>query len=147
MILEDERYESWLRIYHPEAGGNYEDECTVQCSPSETLQNTATPVSVNLMPRSSLLSRVLADHEPQLKYPDKGPGSKGGARVLTSSENLETLNEKERKKEEVSREKQKRKEERERKKLLLQEEKDCKKLERENKKMPKEAQKKQQCKL
>ena len=53
--LEDERYESWLRIYHPEAGGNHEDECTVECSPSETLQNTATPISVNLMPRSSLL--------------------------------------------------------------------------------------------
>ena len=101
--MEDKRYESWLIIYHPEAWGSHEDECTAECSPSETIQNT-----------------VLADHEPQLKYPDKGPGSKVGARVLTSSENFETLNEKERKKEEVSREKQKRKEERERKKLLLQ---------------------------
>ena len=81
------------------------------------------------------LSRVLVDRAPSIKYPE--PRSKGGARVLTSAENIEHLNEKKRKKEEATKEKQKRKEERERKKVLLEEERERKKLERERKKMEK----------
>ncbi|CAI8012615.1 hypothetical protein GBAR_LOCUS8090 [Geodia barretti] len=138
--LGDERYESWLRMYHPEVRANQDDECTPEPSLSDSLPKTSTPVSGNIMPRSSFLSRVLADQAPSIKYPDKVPGSKGGARVLTSSENLEHLNQKERKKEEAASEKQRRKEERERKKFLLQEEKEKKKLERERKKMQREAQ-------
>ena len=137
--LEDERYESWLRMYHPEVRANQNEDvthsCTSEPSFSDTQPNTSTPISANLMPRSSLLSRVLVDRAPSIKYPE--PRSKGGARVLTSAENIEHLNEKERKKEEATKEKQKRKEERERKKVLLEEERERKKLERERKKMEK----------
>ena len=137
--LEDERYESWLRMYHPEVRANQNEDvthsCTSEPSFSDTQPNTSTPISANLMPRSSLLSRVLVDRAPSIKYPE--PRSKGGARVLTSAENIEHLNEKERKKEEATKEKQKRKEEREQKKVLLEEERERKKLESERKKMEK----------
>ena len=106
--LEDERYESWLRMYHPEVRANQNEDvthsCTSEPSFSDTQPNTSTPISANLMPRSSLFSRALVDRAPSIKYPE--PRSKGGARVLTSAENIEHLNEKERKKEEATKEKQ-----------------------------------------
>ena len=59
--LEDERYGSWLRMYHPEVRAKQEVECTPEPSLSDSLPKTSTPVSGNIMPRSSFFSRVLAD--------------------------------------------------------------------------------------
>ena len=94
---------------------------------------TSTPVSGNLLSYTSFLSKVLAGQAPAVKYPARveGPSSSRGARVLTNADNLERLQEKERKKEEAMKEKQRRKEEREQKRMQVQEEQARKKLERE----------------
>ena len=63
----------------------------------------------NILQRSSVLSQLLTQRAPEVKYPQSKP--KSSARILTSSENLTLLEEKERKKE--AEEKQKMKEERE----------------------------------
>ena len=51
------------------------------------------------------LYTVVGDKLPSSMYPGKEPHSKGGARVLTSSENLAQMNEKVRKKEKTAKEK------------------------------------------
>lgn len=65
----------------------------------------------NILQPSSVLSQVLTQQAPEVKYPQSKPMS--SARILTSSENLMPLEEKEREKKEEAEEKQKRKEERE----------------------------------
>ena len=142
--LNDQRYRRWLRMYHPETkspssqGEDVNYLSTSEPSLTDACPTTSTPVSCNLLSHSSFLSKVLADQAPPIKYPDKPPNPSGGARVLTSSENLERLTEKERRKEEAAKEKQRRKEEREQKQKLLQEERRRKQLERERKKLEKE---------
>ena len=67
------------------------------------------------------LYTVVGDKLPSSMYPGKEPHSKGGARVLTSSENLAQMNEKVRKKEETAKENARKKEEREQKRIEQQE--------------------------
>ena len=128
-------------MYHPETrspssqGEDVNYLSTSEPSLTDACPTTSTPVSCNLLPHSSFLSKVLADQAPPIKYPDKPPNPSSGARVLTSSENLERLTEKERRKEEAAKG---RKEEREQKQNLLQEERQRKQLERERKKLEKE---------
>ena len=142
--LNDERYQCWLKMYHPEVrytSNQDEDNThsyTSEPSLSDAHPSTSTPIPCNVFPRSSFLSKVLTDQAPLIKYPNKTPNPSSGARVLTSSDNLERITEKERKKEEAATEKQRRKEERQRKQILLQEEKQRKQSERERKKLEKE---------
>ena len=59
----------------------------------------------NILQRSSVLSQLLTQRVPEVKYPQSKP--KSSVRILTSSENLMLLEEKERKKEEGGRRKAK----------------------------------------
>ena len=90
----------------------------------------------NILQRSSVLSQLLTQQAPEVKCPQSKP--KSSARILTSSENLTLLEEKERKKKEEAEEKQKRKEEREWKQMALEEVKHKKRLERERKQSERE---------
>ena len=62
----------------------------------------------NILQRSSVLSQLLTQRAPKVKYPQSK--AKSSARVLTSSENLMLLEEKERKKEEAEEKQRRRKE-------------------------------------
>ena len=99
-------------MYHPECIQSDSSLGGSQCSTSDSSVHgaeltTTTPIGKNISPHSSLLSRVVVDWAPIMKYPAKAPESRNGSRVLTSY-----LNEKKRKEEDAE-EKQKRKEERE----------------------------------
>ena len=81
--VQDERYETWLKMYHP--GADQPIQCTLDASlsDSDTIPNTSSTVSSsNILLGSSVLSRVLTNKAPSLKYPDKGPRPMSGARVL-----------------------------------------------------------------
>ena len=80
------------------------------------LSRTLTPSqTLALQSLPAVLSRVLTNKAPSLKYPDKGPRPMSGARVLTSSEYLQNMAEKERKKDELIKKKKRQMEERVRK--------------------------------
>lgn len=125
-----------MRMYHPESPPLREhDSSSPPADPeSPTSQSHPIPLSDDenrTLPHSTLLSRLLSERVPQVKYPS--PVHKSSGRVLTSSENLLRLEEKQKEKEAAAEERQGRKEEREQKRLALQKEKERKALERERK--------------
>ena len=89
-----------MQIYHPESVS------TRNLSNSSSFQSdsdlTVSPDSpdVNPLQYSSVLSRLLSKQAPRVKYPKAQP--KTSARVLTASENLSMIAEKERKKRKTS---------------------------------------------
>ena len=141
--IPDERYEAWLRINHPPAIGHNPGVSTLQTTPSSTpvsppcpssSQHTpstssaldvshpstsATPCRLNQVAKTgrSPLSDLL-----NLPVQSTKPAKTGKARVLTSSECLRLLLEKEEEKKRVAQEKEKRKRERELKKKQKEEE-------------------------
>ena len=137
--IPDKRYEQWVRIYHPEsvAANSLElHQDSTSLSVSDSAQSSDAPVSstpnrtCRALPQASFLFRLLSESNPVVKYPQRAEKAKSGSRVLTSSENLCLLREKEKKKKEAADEKQRRREERERKKATVEAEKARKKLER-----------------
>ena len=113
--------ESDLSDYHPE---------------STSRRSSTPPIDSITLSRSSVLAHLLAKQAPTVKYPQ--PERKFSARVLTSSENLLLLQEKEKAKREKATEKQRKKEQREERRLAIQEEKRNKVLERERKRIEKD---------
>jgi len=117
--------------------GAEDSESNVSDSPSHqsdsSLPLPSTPEGANdacvTLPHTSVLSKLLAQQVPAIKYPDTKP--KYSARVLTSLENRLQLEEKERRKKEEAEEKERKKKAREQKRLAVAEEKQRKALERE----------------
>ena len=158
--LPDKRYQRWVKMYHPKH--HYSESSPTQlnsptevqrCSPmtlrlsaepefsschSDTSVDpvhSSTPLCGNkTLPRSSFLSKLLADKMPSITYPPKRP--MGESRVLTSAENLSNIREKERKKKEESELKERKRIERAQKKIAVEREKERKKLERQLKHLP-----------
>ena len=98
--LNDERYQCWLKTYHPEVRyksnqdeGNRRLTYTSKPSLTDADPSTSTLIPSNVFPRSSFLSKVLTDQAPSIKYPNITPNPSSGARVLTSSDNLERITE------------------------------------------------------
>jgi len=126
--LEDDlHYNNWVRIHHPDNHTPPKDVDLDHCSPFlacnfsdcssdevPTIPSRSRSPSGNTIekasPPSAISSLLVVP-----KAPAKLKKTSGGARVLTSKENLELLAEKEQKKQELQEEKKRRKEERERK--------------------------------
>ena len=106
-IQTDSRYNQWLNMHHP-----FDPDLS---------SITSSPPFPSVLSRSSSLSMVL----PSIKMPEL-PEPKTSSRVLTNSENLKILREKD----ELKREKEALKEERKRKRELAKEEKKMKQIER-----------------
>ena len=74
----DDRYQHWVRMYHPERSqaDSTLGKCRSQCSLSDPSVHreeptSSTPISSNVWPHSSFLSRLLANRAPIVKYPVK----------------------------------------------------------------------------
>ena len=140
--IPDQRYEQWLQMYHPQ-DSLPPDLCTPPVEPDASVNLSLSTTSscedcCQSLPRSSDLAKLLADQAPTVKYPQPQELSYS-SRVLTSSENLLKIQEKEKKKQEEAEEKQRKKLEREQKRLAKEEEKQRKALERERKRLEKES--------
>ena len=168
--IPDERYDKWIEMYHPKslAAKSHEsdgsrlqfDGSLSQPSTSEGAEDSesdspshqsdsslplpSTPEGANnacvTLPHTSVLSKLLAQQVPAIKYPDTKP--KYSARVLTSLENRLQLEEKERRKKEEAEEKERKKKAREQKRLAVAEEKQRKALERERQRLAREERRK-----
>ena len=141
-------------MYHPEGEDTLSsvlpDVSSSSCEPGSlnlsvevTEPASSTPVSDrNVLPHASFSSRLLVEKQ---KYPPNLPPSKGESRVLTSAEYVNSIKEKERKKEEAEeklrrkaeRAKERTKREKERNRIALQQEKEQKGVEREQRNLAK----------
>ena len=154
--LPDEKYQKCLSMYHPETGtksstplpdGSFlrqnSPENDIDYSP---LQNPSPQLcdffnlprqssveeargDYQMLLHTSVLSKLLYQQVPKVKYPETKP--KNSAKVLTSSENILRMQEKERRKKELAEEKERKRAECEQKRLKAAEEKQRKMLERE----------------
>ena len=112
--LPDQRYEKWVRIYHPRESTHGSSSPLVDSDSSSQLSSTPEKEdSFRTPPRSSVLAHILTEQAPTLKYSQPQVTSFASRRVLTSSEKLLHLQEKERKKKEKVEEMQRRKKNRE----------------------------------
>lgn len=98
--IHDDKYEHWLRMYHPECSSPPSNSSPPQLDPGPPESHDSPQVGemVSFLERTcmSVLSRVLGRQAPQVKYPTKQVKASG--RILTSEENLQIITEKERKK-------------------------------------------------
>ena len=139
-IKTDERYNRWLQMYHP--GGydlSFDDSLVAyrtlspDCSlDTPSLSSTPSPLPVTqpvvvMVAPSQVtgLKRLLANVPPPPKPPQPKP--KASARVLTSSEHLKAMKEKEQQKQEAAQQKEERKRQREEKaRLRAEQQEECK---------------------
>ena len=143
-LKHDQWYNQWLEIHYP----NYRI-----CSKSGSSDQTEAPSSTQSPPLSgsntpskpSVLSSLLVVPDAPARIGKKRAG--GVARVLTSKENLELLEVKEKKKLELEKQKQQRKEARERKAQEREEQKQLRKEEQERKAREKEEEKREKERL
>lgn len=143
--LPDQRYQQWVKMYHPESL-SVESSALLEPTPENDIEgirldhssdhdissafteNSLEPASstpnssATMLPRSSFLSRLLTDKVPTLKTTQRE--LKRESRVLTSAENLRSLKERERKKKEETELKEKKRIEREQKRIRIEEEKE-----------------------
>lgn len=106
-------------MYHPESMSQC-NHCPSSPSAEAESPHSVSPLvspedggETRVLTHSSVLSHLLSENIPHIKYPDSEHKSSG--RALTSAENLKKLDEKRREKEAAEEEKQRRKEEREQK--------------------------------
>ncbi len=158
----DQRYNDWVRIHHPDChtppkavdfdhakgkssipifpGYSSDEEAA---APSGTQSPSPSDAVGKISPPASVLSSLLVVPPAPAKVKKS---TSGAARVLTSTENLEILQEKERKKQELQEEKARRKEERARKAQEREEKKREKERLRQKKEAERAARQKGKCK-
>ena len=136
--IHHDKYEHWLRMYHPECNSPPSNSSPPQLDPGppESPDSPQVGEMVSFLEHTSVLSRVLDKQAPQVKYPIKQP--KASARILTSEENLQIIAEKERKKKLEEEDKERKKMEREERRLRAEEEKRRKSMLREQKQLARE---------